>query len=94
MHPSWLALADRAALMDTSRAAAELGWQPRYDTRAALCKFISGCAQERVLTARRSFRRGRPARSIGCAAALPVPGLNRPHEWGFWVQRASVHGVS
>ncbi|MBF6170436.1 NAD-dependent epimerase/dehydratase family protein [Nocardia blacklockiae] len=34
LHPGWLALADRACLVDPARARRELGWRPRHDATA------------------------------------------------------------
>ncbi|NYI89805.1 nucleoside-diphosphate-sugar epimerase [Amycolatopsis endophytica] len=42
MHPGWLALADQVPLVDTSRARAHLGWQPRHDATEALAEVIAG----------------------------------------------------
>ncbi|AYF76897.1 NAD-dependent epimerase/dehydratase family protein [Nocardia yunnanensis] len=36
LHPGWLTLADRVALLDTSRARTELGWTPSYDAEATV----------------------------------------------------------
>jgi nucleoside-diphosphate-sugar epimerase len=41
-HPGWLRLADRAALVDTGRARAELSWRPEYDSAAALTDLLVG----------------------------------------------------
>lgn len=41
MHPGWLRLADRAPLVDTSRARTELGWSPRHDARATMAEVIA-----------------------------------------------------
>lgn len=41
VHPGWLRLADRAPLVDTARAR-RLGWQPRYDSTAALADLVTG----------------------------------------------------
>jgi len=42
MHPGWLTLADQAPLVDTSRARAHLGWQPRHDAQEALAELSAG----------------------------------------------------
>ncbi|MFI5585594.1 NAD-dependent epimerase/dehydratase family protein [Amycolatopsis sp. NPDC051758] len=42
LHPSWLELADRAALADTTLAETALGWQPRYDAASALAELVDG----------------------------------------------------
>lgn len=42
VHPSWLRLADLAPLVDTGRAKAELGWEPRYDALAAVADLVAG----------------------------------------------------
>ncbi|PXX63944.1 nucleoside-diphosphate-sugar epimerase [Nocardia tenerifensis] len=34
LHPGWLVLADRAALVDSGKARRELGWSPRWDATA------------------------------------------------------------
>lgn len=38
LHPGWLTVADQAALVDTGRARAELGWQPRHDAARAVAE--------------------------------------------------------
>jgi nucleoside-diphosphate-sugar epimerase len=42
--PGWLDLATAAPLLDATRAATELGWTPRRDSRAALRDLLSGMA--------------------------------------------------
>ncbi|MFD2395783.1 NAD-dependent epimerase/dehydratase family protein [Prauserella oleivorans] len=42
VHPGWLALADKAALVDTARARDLLGWEPRHDTRSTIASFAAG----------------------------------------------------
>ncbi|MEU0465448.1 NAD-dependent epimerase/dehydratase family protein [Amycolatopsis sp. NPDC006131] len=42
MHPGWLSLADKAPLIDTTRARAHLGWEPRYDAKEALAELVAG----------------------------------------------------
>ncbi|GGP71695.1 NAD-dependent epimerase/dehydratase family protein [Saccharothrix coeruleofusca] len=70
LHPGWLRLADRAALVDTGRLRA-LGWAPRHDARAALEEFVEALAAGRgtwgplAPGGARRWRRlgwGRPAR--------------------------------
>lgn len=34
LHPAWLALADRACLVDSAKAARDLDWMPRHDATA------------------------------------------------------------
>ncbi|WP_367129851.1 NAD-dependent epimerase/dehydratase family protein [Saccharothrix sp. HUAS TT1] len=46
MHPGWLRLADRAALMDCGRLRA-LGWEPEHEPRAALAAFAAAVAEGR-----------------------------------------------
>jgi UDP-glucose 4-epimerase len=41
-HPGWVRLADRAALVDTRRAADELDWQPVHDAPSALADVVTG----------------------------------------------------
>lgn len=43
-EPGWLDLAAAAPLMDCSRAAAELGWQPRVDARRTVRDLLAGMA--------------------------------------------------
>jgi UDP-glucose 4-epimerase len=42
VHPGWLAMADRACLVTTTRAQHDLGWDPAYDATAALAEFVDG----------------------------------------------------
>ncbi|MGW4525048.1 NAD-dependent epimerase/dehydratase family protein [Amycolatopsis sp. NPDC004378] len=42
VHPGWLELADRAALVDATLAETALGWQPRYDAASALAELVNG----------------------------------------------------
>ncbi|MDQ0379454.1 NAD-dependent epimerase/dehydratase family protein [Amycolatopsis thermophila] len=42
MHPGWLTLADQVPLMDTTRARAHLGWEPRHDAKETLAEVIAG----------------------------------------------------
>ncbi|HYN96909.1 MAG TPA: NAD-dependent epimerase/dehydratase family protein, partial [Pilimelia sp.] len=42
--PGWLDLAASVPLMDCSRAAAELGWRPRFDALSALDDLLAGMA--------------------------------------------------
>lgn len=42
LHPGWLELADRAALVDTTRAEVVLDWQPRHTTAATLAELVAG----------------------------------------------------
>jgi UDP-glucose 4-epimerase len=42
IHPGWLRLADRAALVDTGRARAELGWLPSRSSASALADLVAG----------------------------------------------------
>ncbi len=70
LHPGWLALADQAALIDSSRAEAEPGWQPRHDTRAALREFVSG------------LRSGSGTDSLVLAPAEASGLLSRMRKWG------------
>ncbi|MCP3804719.1 NAD-dependent epimerase/dehydratase family protein [Allokutzneria sp. A3M-2-11 16] len=44
LHPGWLALADKACLVLSSRARAELDWHPEHDSADALAEVISGMA--------------------------------------------------
>ncbi|WP_322788504.1 NAD-dependent epimerase/dehydratase family protein [Allokutzneria albata] len=44
LHPGWLALADRACLVLSARARAELDWHPRHDSADALAEVIGGMA--------------------------------------------------
>jgi UDP-glucose 4-epimerase len=42
LHPGWLRLADQAAIVDTARAADELGWRPRFEPHAVLEDLLDG----------------------------------------------------
>jgi nucleoside-diphosphate-sugar epimerase len=42
LHPGWLTLADKAALVDTERARRVLGWRPQYDAHAVLAEMAAG----------------------------------------------------
>ncbi|PXY30402.1 nucleoside-diphosphate sugar epimerase [Prauserella coralliicola] len=42
VHPGWLALADQAALVDTTKARAELGWEPAHSAHETLAEFTTG----------------------------------------------------
>jgi nucleoside-diphosphate-sugar epimerase len=42
LHPGWLTLADKAALVDTERARRVLGWSPRHDAPAVLAEMAAG----------------------------------------------------
>ncbi|MCP2164124.1 NAD-dependent epimerase/dehydratase family protein [Goodfellowiella coeruleoviolacea] len=44
-HPGWLALADRACLVTTSRAREVLDWRPRHDAVRALADLVAGMAR-------------------------------------------------
>lgn len=46
--PGWLDIAVTVPLMDTSRARAELGWQPQHDAVDALAEAVSGVADRRT----------------------------------------------
>lgn len=45
MHPGWLALADRASLVDTRRARDQLEWRPRHDALNALVEFVEAVSR-------------------------------------------------
>lgn len=47
LHPAWLLLADRAPLVDTSRARQELGWTPRHDAMASVRELLDGMRRDR-----------------------------------------------
>jgi nucleoside-diphosphate-sugar epimerase len=42
LHPGWLDLADRAPLVDTTRAETTLGWRPRYDAASTVADLVAG----------------------------------------------------
>ncbi|NKQ56881.1 NAD-dependent epimerase/dehydratase family protein [Amycolatopsis sp. K13G38] len=57
LHPGWLALADEAALVDTTQARERLGWRPARDAREVISEFADGlrdqaCSPSRALSAR------------------------------------------
>lgn len=62
VSPGWVDLARGVPLLDTTRAAAELGWSPRWSGQAALAELVEGMARGRgtaspVLRPRRRARR-------------------------------------
>jgi UDP-glucose 4-epimerase len=67
LHPGWLRLADRASLVDTSRARTELGWTPRHDAAGAVAELAAAIRAGRrgpsapLSQARRPVRVGRPS---------------------------------
>jgi len=42
LHPGWLRLADKAALVDTARARRVLGWRPSHDAHQVLAEMTAG----------------------------------------------------
>lgn len=52
VHPGWLALADQAALGDTSRAREELGWRPERDASAVFAEFADGLRDQAATSAK------------------------------------------
>ncbi|UKD56859.1 NAD-dependent epimerase/dehydratase family protein [Amycolatopsis sp. FU40] len=75
LHPGWLELADRAALVDTSRARLVLGWAPRYSSAETVQDLVAGMrrkegapsaplasARPGLLDRARTLGRGRPTR--------------------------------
>ncbi|TVT20040.1 NAD-dependent epimerase/dehydratase family protein [Amycolatopsis acidiphila] len=52
LHPGWLALADEAALADTTLARTELGWRPRRDAAAVLAEFADGLRDQAATSAK------------------------------------------
>lgn len=48
LHPAWLELADRACLLDSSKAARELGWAPRWDATAACAELATAMRHGRA----------------------------------------------
>ncbi|SFO84531.1 NAD-dependent epimerase/dehydratase family protein [Amycolatopsis rubida] len=75
LHPGWLELADRAALVDTAHAKSKLGWQPRHSSAEAIQELVAGLRghdrgqsaplappQPGFLDRARALTRGRPAR--------------------------------
>ncbi|HEY3753554.1 MAG TPA: NAD-dependent epimerase/dehydratase family protein [Pseudonocardiaceae bacterium] len=46
IHPGWLRLADRAALVDTGRARSELGWLPTRSAASALAELVAGLRED------------------------------------------------
>lgn len=66
LHPAWLRLADRASLVDSGRAARELGWTPRHDAAAAGAELAAALRAHRsgssapLAPAHPAFRLGRP----------------------------------
>jgi nucleoside-diphosphate-sugar epimerase len=45
LEPGWLDMATSLPLLDTTRARKELGWEPAYDSRAALDDLVAGVAE-------------------------------------------------
>lgn len=64
MHPGWLRLADRAALVDTARLRA-LGWAPRHDPREALESVVAAIAEGRGTWGPLAPRQGNRWRRLG-----------------------------
>jgi UDP-glucose 4-epimerase len=70
LHPGWLALADRAALVITGRARESLGWDPRVSASAALRDIVQAIRDFRAGSSAplapgadaRALRIGRPMR--------------------------------
>jgi len=75
LHPGWLELADRAALLDTTRARLVLGWTPQYSSAEAVQDLVTGLRAEdgapsaplaasrpSLLDRARTLGRGRPTR--------------------------------
>jgi UDP-glucose 4-epimerase len=46
VDPAWLDLALAVPLIDTTRARTELGWEPTYDSRAALLDLLTGMVED------------------------------------------------
>ncbi|WP_370937743.1 NAD-dependent epimerase/dehydratase family protein [Amycolatopsis sp. cg13] len=69
LHPGWLELADRAALVDTSRARLVLGWTPRYSSADTVEDLVAG------------MRRKEGAESAPLASSRPGP-LDRARALG------------
>ncbi|MGN2638262.1 hypothetical protein ACTD5D_19115 [Nocardia takedensis] len=42
LHPGWIALADRASLLDTTAARRELGWTPCHHARSTCAELVRG----------------------------------------------------
>jgi nucleoside-diphosphate-sugar epimerase len=60
LHPGWLALADQAALGDTTLAREQLGWRPKRDASAVLTEFADGL-RDRASTSAQALA-ARPAK--------------------------------
>ncbi|WP_280329617.1 NAD-dependent epimerase/dehydratase family protein [Nocardia wallacei] len=66
LHPGWLVLADRARLVDATRARRDLGWSPRYDAAAVCAELAAAMRADRrghsaaLDPARLGVRLGRP----------------------------------
>ncbi len=94
-HPGWLQLADRAALVTTGRADAELGWSPRVPALAALAEAVSAIRAAnagdtpplrprgvRQQATWRPIRAGRPlTQSQNPRVAAPPPGAVTTTGW-------------
>lgn len=66
LHPGWLALADRACLLDSSKARGELGWSPRFGAHEVCAELVSAMRAGRIghsspLAPARQIRVGRPS---------------------------------
>lgn len=48
LHPGWLRLADRACLVDSTRARRELGWEPVHSAVETLTELAAGIADRRA----------------------------------------------
>lgn len=73
LHPGWLELADRAALVDTTRAEMMLGWQPRHSTRETVTELI-GAVRDKVAGASPPLARA----STGLKSRVRALGRLRP----------------
>ncbi|MEU6827677.1 NAD-dependent epimerase/dehydratase family protein [Nocardia beijingensis] len=66
LHPAWLTLADRACLVDSSKARRELGWAPRFAANETCAELVSAMRAARTghsppLAPDRKTRLGRPS---------------------------------
>ncbi|CAM3017638.1 NAD-dependent epimerase/dehydratase family protein [Saccharomonospora xinjiangensis] len=72
LHPGWLELADKAALVDTTRARTELGWTPVHGAVETVTALVSGLRD----------RAGTASAALAPEPATPLWGRWAHGRWG------------